>query len=91
MIILVCTYTRPAWRCREICKGDYILGVDGMDLQTSDAIQAALEGNRIPGSTVKITVKKGHTVSSHVFCYICVYVEIDIYCGCQCEKARERE
>jgi hypothetical protein len=51
----------PAYRSKQISKGDIILAVDGMQLYTSDAILAALKGSEIPGTSVTLTIKNQGT------------------------------
>ena len=51
----------PAYRSKQISKGDIILAVDGMQLYTSDAILAALKGSEIPGTSVTLTIKNPGT------------------------------
>jgi S1-C subfamily serine protease len=52
----------PAYMCRQISKGDYIVAVDGMELYSSDAIATALQGSQVPGTTVRINIQRPDTV-----------------------------
>ena len=52
----------PAYMCRQISKGDYIVAVDGMELHSSDAVVTALQGSQVPGTTVLIKVLTPDTV-----------------------------
>ena len=68
--LLWCARNRPAYMSKQISKGDFILRVDGVELHSSDNILTAIEGNQIPGTTVKLLIKKADTVSSSVRCQL---------------------
>jgi C-terminal processing protease CtpA/Prc len=48
----------PAFRCKQLDHGDFILRVDGEEV-TLESCPQALIGCDIPGSVVTVTVRKG--------------------------------
>lgn len=48
----------PAYKSKQLVKGDVILRVDGHDV-TLESCPDALVGNDVPGSFVTVTVQKG--------------------------------
>ena len=48
----------PAYKSKQLDKGDVILRVDGHDV-TLESCPDALVGNDVPGSSVTLTVQKG--------------------------------
>lgn len=51
----------PAWKSQQLFKGDTILSIDGRQLH-GDEILKALQGNSIPGTLVKLEVRKAGSV-----------------------------
>ena len=47
----------PAYKCKQLSRGDIILKVDGIEVD-EDNFQRILIGNDIPGSSVVLTVMK---------------------------------
>ena len=48
----------PAYKCKQLDKGDKIIKVDGYDVDENN-FQKILLGDDIPGSSVILTVLKG--------------------------------
>lgn len=48
----------PAYKCKQLERGDVIQKVDGVEVD-EDNFQQALVGNDLPGSSVTLTVMKG--------------------------------
>lgn len=47
----------PAYKCKQLGRGDIILKVDGIEVDENN-FQTILLGNDIPGSSVVLTVMK---------------------------------
>jgi C-terminal processing protease CtpA/Prc len=54
----------PAFLSGKLAKGDEILGVDGVDCPTVEALHHNLKGLDLPGSTVVLKLQKAMTVST---------------------------